>query len=362
VIDDDRLLPHNLARHIARNGDVAQRKTKFLVDHLNATMTGPACARAITANLLAGGNEAKAIELALNEADIVIDASASLVAARYLSDHPSKARRVSIFFNPSGEAAVLLAEPAGRDLTLRDLEAQYLGLVLRSEHLGDHLGKEAETVAYTGACRAITNRISQARAAVLSGLAAGGISQAVDTPSAVIRIWTVGAQGHVRMNTAETEAVLRFGASDWQIAIDEGLIRRIRAMRELRVPVETGGVLFGLVDIPAKRIHLVDASSSPPDSKEHRTGFVRGMAGVEALMDRVRRRTAGHVRYVGEWHSHPPSSSARPSTVDGQQIDWLAALMGMDSMPALMVIAADHELSVIFADQPAERLDQQCPV
>jgi hypothetical protein len=44
--------------------------------------------------------------------------------------------------------------------------------------------------------------------------------------------------------------------------------------------------------------------------------------------------------------------------VDGQQIDWLAALMGMDSMPALMVIAAEHELAVIFADQQAVPLPQ----
>ena len=51
--------------------------------------------------------------------------------------------------------------------------------------------------------------------------------------------------------------------------------------------------------------------------------------------------------------------SARPSAVDGRQLDWLAALMGMDSMPALMVIAADRELSVIFASQRAEPVPQE---
>src|SRR4029077_8773089 len=91
------------------------------------------------------------------QSDIIIDATASLVAARYLSDHPSKARRMSAFFNPSGEAAVLLAEPKDRAVTLRDLEAQYHALILHTPQLADHLGKLAETVAYTGACRAITN-------------------------------------------------------------------------------------------------------------------------------------------------------------------------------------------------------------
>jgi hypothetical protein len=111
--------------------------------------------------------------------------------------------------------------------------------------------------------------------------------------------------------------------------------------------------VFGLVDIPAKRIHLVHASAAPSDSEERPASFVRGVSGVDELMDSVRLRTAGQVRYVGEWHSHPPRASARPSAVDRQQIDWLAALMGMDSMPALMVIAAGRELAVIFADQQA---------
>ena len=45
----------------------------------------------------------------------------------------------------------MLTEPVDRSLNLRDLEAQYLGLVLRTDRLADHLGKPAETIAYTGA-------------------------------------------------------------------------------------------------------------------------------------------------------------------------------------------------------------------
>jgi hypothetical protein len=237
---------------------------------------------------------------------------------------------------------------------LRDLEAQYFGLVLRTDRLADHLGRQAEMIAYTGACRAITNRIPQSRAAILSGLAASGLGAAVDAEQAAIRIWTLAPDGAVSADSAPAEPVMRFRAGGWEIAIDAGLVRRIRAMRGSRILSETGGILFGLVDIPAKRIHLVDASAAPQDSDEQPGSFVRGVSGVEELMERVRQRTGGQVRYVGEWHSHPPRSSARPSAIDGQQIDWLAALMGMDSMPALMVIAAERELAVIFADQRAE--------
>lgn len=354
VIDDDRLFPHNLARHIAHKERVTKPKARILADYLNATLSDPGqIAEAIPANVLATGEDGTAVEKALVDADLIIDVTASVFAERALSDHPARARRVSAFFNPSGEAAVLLAEPAGRALTLRDLEAQYYGQILRSERLTQHLGKPAETVAYTGACRAITNRIPQSRAAILSGLAAAGLSKAVDSDDGAIAIWSLAQNGEVACDAAVPEPVWRYTALHWTITVDTGLVERVRAMRDARLPAETGGVLFGLVDIPARSIHLVDAAPAPPDSIEEPEGFVRGVEGVDENMESVRRRTAGQVRYVGEWHSHPPRLSARPSAIDALQIDWLAALMGMDSIPALMVIAADNELAVIFANERA---------
>ena len=356
VVDHDRLMPHNLARHIALCPEIPRPKAAIVAGHLNATIAGGNVAHAVAAPLLAQTEQEPEIAEALAEADIFLDASASLVAARALSDYPAKARRISVFFNPSGEAAVLLAEPESRALTIRDLEAQYLGLVLRTPRLADHLGKLAETVAYTGACRAITNRIPQSRVSVLSGLAASGISSTADSTEGTISIWTLSPNGEVSLDVAPAEPVLRYEALGWTIAIDAGLARRIVALREVRLPAETGGVLFGLVDIPAKHVHLVDATSAPQGSIEEAGGFVRGMVGVDGLMDDVRRRSGGQVRYVGEWHSHPPRVSSRPSEIDGRQLDWLAALMGMDSMPALMVIAADEELAVIFASEHATLL------
>jgi hypothetical protein len=357
VIDDDRVLPHNLARHVARNDQVIRPKAKVLADCLNTRLAGAgALAESMPANLFADGEQGATVAASLNAADLVIDATASVLAGRALSDHEAQARRLSVFFNPSGEATVLLAEPAGRALTLRDLEAQYLGLVLRTGRLADHLGKDAETVAYTGACRAITNRIPQSRVSVLAGLAASGVSRAADGTKAVISIWSLASSGEVTLDSAKPEPVSRYRAFDWLITIDAGVAARTRAMRDARLPAETGGVLFGLVDIPAKSIHLVDASPAPPGSEERPDGFMRGTRGLEDLMESVRRRTAGQVRHVGEWHSHPPRASAHPSPVDARQIDWLAALMGMDSMPALMLIAAHEEMGVIFAHQRAEPL------
>ena len=359
IIDDDRLLPHNLARHIACSADVTKPKAEIVSAHLNAIIAGGGIAQPVPANLFSEGEAGDAVKRALSDADLIIDATASVLAARALSENEVSARRISAFFNPAGDSAVLLAEPEDRAVTLRDLEAQYLGLILRTPALAAHLGKLAETIAYTGACRAITNRIPQWRASVLAGLAAGGIGVAVDGPNSAITIWTMTEDGAVTLDSAKPEPVTTYAAHDWTIAIDAGLIQRINAMRDERLPSETGGILFGLVDIPAKRIHLVHATPPPKGSVEERAGFVRGMAGVDDLMEDVRRKTAGQLRYVGEWHSHPPRRAAWPSEVDAVQLDWLAALMGMDSMPALMVIAADNEVSVIFADQRADPVSSE---
>ena len=357
VIDDDRLLPHNLARHIARNDQTSRHKATILANHLNSTLTGEAVvAQSVAASLFADGEHGAAIVEAVASADLIIDASASVVVARSLSDRKASARRLSTFFNPSGQAAILLAEPADRSLNLRDLEAQYLGLVLRTDKLAGHLATPPETIAYTGACRAITNRIPQSRVSVLAGLAAGALGNAADRMKAVISIWTLTPNAEVTLDSAPAEAVSRYRAQGWQITVDAGLAARILAMRRARLPLETGGILFGLVDISAKSIHVVHASPAPPDSKEALGEFVRGTQDVEELMEEVDKKTSGQVRYVGEWHSHPPHASACPSLVDGRQVDWLAALMGMDSMPALMLIAADKQIAVIFAHERAQQV------
>ena len=122
-------------------------------------------------------------------------------------------------------------------------------------------------------------------------------------------------------------------------------------MRAARLPEETGGVLTGIVDIPARRIQLVDAAPAPPDSKASVCGFERGTSGVQEYLKRVYEQTRGQVRYVGEWHSHPPHVPAIPSPTDRSQLDWLATLFDMDTLPALMLIASDDCISIILANQ-----------
>ena len=354
IIDHDFVLPHNLARHIAQSNQVGWSKAEVLSQYLNSTLSDDSHAEPVNRKLYTDGDQEEVVAEALKEADLIIDATASVAAAHALSSHSAAARRFSVFFNPSGEAAVLLAEPSGRALNLCDLEAQYLGLVLRTKRLANHLGKPAETIAYIGACRAVTNRIPQSRVSVLSGLAAVGLSDAVDKTNAVISVWSLAPNGRVTFDSVSPQPVSRYHAHGWIITIDVRFTKYLYSMRNARLPNETGGILFGLVDIPRKSIHLVDASPAPADSDERRSSFTRGKEGVQELIETAGQRTMEQIRYVGEWHSHPPYAVARPSSVDLDQIDWLSAVMRMDCMPALMLIVGDKEITPWLGKEKAK--------
>ncbi len=352
VIDDDVLLPHNLARHIAFAGNVTQRKSDLLAGAVASILDDESSvATAITSRVGSDEHLIEDVDRALADADLIIDASASLLAERYLSDHHAEARRISIFFSPAGNAAVLLAEPKDRSITLRELEAQYLGHVICEEGLAGHLATPVRTIAYTGACRAITNQIPEARVMALSGLVAEGLGQAADADEGVIRIWSLGEGGAVSSFSFSAEKVRCFEVDGWQIALDDGLRRRVASMRAERLSNETGGILLGVVDIPAQRIHLAGVGPEPTDSVASPGGFTRRTSGVQDVIDRVMAETQGQVRYVGEWHSHPPNAGVMPSITDLAQINWLASIFDMDTLPGLMLIAGEDEVSVVFMRQ-----------
>lgn len=358
VIDDDRLLPHNLARHIGRGRNVTNEKAALVAAAVSATLdSAEPVGRAINANVLVDDGPRYEIDHALNEADLIIDATASVLAGRFISDHPSEARRVSAFFNPMGGAGILLAEPADRSLSLRDLEAQFFGLVGSQAVLASLLADAGGNYAYTGACRAITNRMPESNVMALSGLVAAALGRAVDQEDAVMKVWSLTGDGDVGSYAYHADPVVSFTADDWSVVVDAGLVERLRAMRNARLPNETGGVLTGVVDIPAKSIHIVDAAPAPPDSLASPGGFIRGTEGVRDHLDGVFERTRGQVRYIGEWHSHPPRTAARPSSTDLVQIDWLSTVFDIDTLPALMLIAGDGEIGIILANRCAESVE-----
>ena len=352
IVDEDTLLPHNLARHSASFGNLAHAKASVVAAQINALRPPGAApiAVAIVCDVMNPGAHQDQLRAALDSADIIVDATASIAAARFLSDDAATARRASAFFNPAGEAVVVLVEPADRSVTLRDLEAQYYRAILRYRELEKHLSATGERFAYAGACRALTNRIPQSKAALLSSLAAAGLAQMLGSPDAGAGVWTLADTGAVTLTDPKPSAITRMQLLDWSVTIDDQLKQEILETRERQLPTETGGILLGVVDAAAHSIRLVDTITAPPDSVEEEQGFERGIAGLEQQLRAAMIRTMDQVRYVGEWHSHPRNTSTSPSYLDLDQIVWLASVLAMENRPAIMLIAGDRGVNILSGE------------
>ena len=356
VVDDDYLLPHNLCRHALFVEDVGAPKADALAWRLGS-MTGEP-ADAVRCNLLTPEETAgEQLDAALSEVDIIIDASASIAVSRHLSDLPKiRARRICAFFNPAGTSVVLLAENAGRSITLRDLEAQYYRIISSDPRLSGHLDSQGPGIRYSGSCRALTNRIPASNAALLSALAARGIAQVLATDEAAVFIWTLKMNGEVELVRREGTPVTRKQIGDWTLSYDSELHRELTSLRDAHLPTETGGVLLGVADMSQRSIHVVCALPEPEDSRGTKTGFERGIVNLPEQIGQAASATMNQIRYVGEWHSHPAGASAMPSSTDIAQLNWLRQELKNEGLPGLMAIAApDARLSFVLSDMTVDR-------
>lgn len=343
IIDDDILLPHNFARHALFPYDLGAPKAPALAQNIGILLAEPVSS--LRANLLNEiGPQATEARLddVLSSTDYIFDASASVAVSRQVSDLPGQARRISIFFNPAGTAVVMLAEDATRDVSLRDLEAQYHRMILKRPELSLHLQYCGNSVRYSGSCRAATNRISASSAALLAAIASRAMAEAADAPSSRVSIWSLREDHSVLCSQETGDTVHRVTLGPWTISYSSSVAREIEALRAEKLPDETGGVLLGVVDTSRQMIHIVQALAAPLDSSGSPTSFERGVLGLRESLADAAKRSLHQVRYVGEWHSHPSGSSSLPSATDIQQMCWLTQELESEGLPALMGIAADN--------------------
>jgi hypothetical protein len=349
AVDTDHLLPHNFARHALMADELGAPKALALARQMGFLLN-----ESFTA--LVGDATRPDAELTQEyaQADIIIDASASVAVSRYLADLPdSKARRVCLFFNPAGTAVVILAESKDRSVTLRDLEAQYHRLVQADRALQDHLRAEPG-LRYSGSCRALTNRIPATSAALLSALGARGLVEALKTDDAAVCVWTVAKNGGVQVTERPGAPVNRSILGEWTISYDDDVLADLAGLRDSRLPHETGGVLLGIADMSRKSIHVAQALPEPEDSRGSQAGFERGVVGLKAAVDHAAESSLHQLSYVGEWHSHPRRASPMPSTTDLEQIVWLGNELEHEGLPGLMAISADNgAFAFVFTDRQA---------
>ncbi|OWV99534.1 ThiF family adenylyltransferase [Rhizobium sp. R693] len=343
VVDDDTLFPHNVVRHSLSNQFVGQKKAVALAGRLQHVRKD-AEVRPVVDNVLAP-SDLTALDEQIADAELIFDASASVPVSRWASDLPSAARRICAFFTPDGRSGVVMIEDEVRSITLRDLEAAYLREVLVNPALAGHLGA-VNRMQYTGACRALTNRIPMSSIQILSGLISAEITSGTKAATATLKIWTMTENGVDAITTAG--ATSQIAGAGWTVSMPSSLKVELLQRRSAALPRETGGSLMGMIDFERRRIDVVGTLPPPTDSIATAGSFTRGVSRLRMDIEAAAARTGNQVRYIGEWHSHPRGRSSAPSGTDMEQIKQLNEAMEIDGLPAISVIVAENDTSVLI--------------
>ncbi len=346
IIDKDHVKPHNLSRHAAYAQHVGVTKATVAAELHAAVMQGATEITPIVADACDLGQEP--VATALNGATLVVDASTILEYPRLTSAIDTFPRHFSVFVTPNGNAAVLLAEDAKRSQRLRTLEAQYYRALIEQDWGRIHLAGHTGTFWSGASCRDISLVMPYSRITGHASTLAEQVQSAATREDALIRVWQRDPErGAVEVYDVPVTAEQRLELDGLDLYIDEGVLCQLRQLRQQGFPNETGGVLLGYYDFNIKAVIVVMGLPAPPDSKASPTFFERGIEGLAEAVKEASARTAGMVRYIGEWHSHPPGHSASPSRDDLVQLIHLALGMADDGLPAVQLIVGESDVQVL---------------
>ncbi len=348
LIDGDDFLPHNGARHALAGHAIGFPKAQAIALLANSLTDTEEAMTSIVADVMEPGAHKEEVSKTLADAEIILDMSASIAAARYLAhDVDAPARRISVFLNPSCEDLVILAEDHERSISLDALEMQYYRAVASSSNLTEHFKPQHGRWRYGQSCRDLTSQIPHELVALHAAIASRALREIIADKSAKILIWRADKQMSVQRVAIDVRGLIHVRVGEWELVADDHVLQHLAELRNAKLPNETGGVLVGSLDLARKIAYIVDTIPSPPDSEEWPTVYIRGCRGLRRQVDELAARTDGIIQYIGEWHSHPNGSRTQPSPDDCQVFTWLADLMGCDGLPAIMMIVGGPEVTFV---------------
>lgn len=348
LVDDDILLPHNLARHSLYNDFLTWSKVKALSYIANNIISDNTFSIPVFTNILRQQNEeeTKLLNEKINECDVIFDFSATISVPRHLcsNDIFSKKRILSSFLNPAGNCSVILYEDANRNLSIDIIEMLFYRELSNNLALHSYFTyKVGGSIRYSSSCKDISNQIPQDYLAIHAAITSNFIKNNFYNANARAVIISYNAKN---MNVIKHEIIIpkfyRYKVSEWEIIIDEILIEKIYTQRKIKLPNETGGILIGSWDVEYKRIYILD-TVIPSDNSEYPTFFYRGIDGLREQLLNINKTTAGMLKYVGEWHSHPDNCSTNPSHDDLGLLSWLTENMSYENLPAIMLIMGENK-------------------
>lgn len=348
IIDKDHLLAHNLARHSLHRGLLGSAKSRGLASASGALLGEKHKATPLDLDVTNPGTRESELRSALDDAALIIDATASAGAARALAADPASARRASMFLLGDAHAGVVLIEDVERKARLDDLEATLVAAAIADPRIAEQFVDLPTQIATPASCRAPTSRAPWSRIVALAAVGAEFIRAAVDRNEAAIRMFRWRGEEGMDAIAIPTSSYVERTLAGWTVRLSGALLADLRLRRIGALPSETGGVLIGATDAWNRVIHVAAHISDFADSAGTPTSFQRGLAGLPHKLEEVARHTHGALSYIGEWHSHPDGATANPSGADMLQLVGLAETLRIDGRPAVSLIISREDEAVLL--------------
>ena len=143
-VDNDIVQAHNIVRHISSRDAIGYPKSMVVASTVNGIhqKSEEKIPHFIVSNIVS--DEPK-LRNAIEEANILIDATTTLHVPRIITREKKFPRTASVFITPSAMALVMLLEDEEREIRCNSLEAQYYRGVLNLDwgagHLSGHHGR-----------------------------------------------------------------------------------------------------------------------------------------------------------------------------------------------------------------------------
>ncbi len=344
LIDNDIILPHNLARYSLDGSYLGSPKVTAIEHAANETIADKPIIEALKADITdLSGDTLNKVKAHLADSSIILDMSASISVARHIvHEIDSAARRISMFLTPSGKDFVILAEDKERTHRLDLLEMTYYKALISRPELNNHLISSRKT-RYANSCRDLSARIPQDYVALHSAIGSRNLRQIIDKEDAYIKIYCAHDDMQVSSIVVPVEKFIYLELDGWKIYFSQTAARDLFKNRENKLPNETGGILVGSFDTLNKLLYVVDCTSAPVNSQEYPYAFIRGDEGLPDRINAIQSTTLGKLTYVGEWHSHPEGAKCNPSEDDKKILHWIDSYMSVEGLPSVMLIAGDKK-------------------
>lgn len=347
-IDPDVLAQHNVVRHVGIRDEVGVPKVAIVQARAESVL-GSLDPNVKSLQARASDLGTEEVRQCLIRADLIIDTSTTVQVPRVWAkaDLP---RSMSAFLTPSGNGSVLLTEDKARNVRGNSLEAQYYRAIIQQDWGSSHLDTYDLPLRSGASCRDASLVLAYDQILHHASLLAKQIRYRSSQERASIDVWESASDGSVRHIGIQARQTICKTIADWEVFWDEGLCDQLMTARASELPLETGGILMGLVDFKLKTVHVVDGRPSPQDSISTAVDFKCGHEGVNEDIAEARRRTAGMVCWIGAWHSHPKGVPAVQSAQDKELLSHLRERLSTSGVPAVMLIAGENGVAAFLQD------------